>query len=127
MSVAYVDTSSLVAIAFDEPGSSELAELLEAFDELFSANLLEAELRAALAREEVATGTELLRRISWIVPDRPLSREITQALTAGYLRGADLWHVAAALFLAPTPREIAFVTIDRRQGDVAKLLGFEVR
>ena len=127
MSVAYVDTSCLVAIAFDEPGSSDLATFLERFDELFSANLMEAELRATLAREAVATDTELLSRISWVLPDRPLSREISQALGAGYLRGADLWHVASALFLAPSSREIDFVTIDRRQRDVARRLGFAVR
>ena len=40
----YVDTSCLVAIAFDEANATELAGLLGGFDELFSANLLEAEL-----------------------------------------------------------------------------------
>ena len=35
-----------------------------------------------------------------MLPDRPLTHECTKALTAGYLRGADLWHVACALYLA---------------------------
>lgn len=122
----YVDSSFLVAIAFDEPSSTEMAESLAAFDELFSANLLEAELRAALVREEVAIAPVMLDSISWIIPDRPLSREIGQVLAAGYLRGADLWHVACALFLAPTPGELTFLTLDQRQRDVAEALGFQL-
>ena len=51
MSIAYVDTSALVAIAFEEPGGSQAGERLEGFSRLLSSNLLEAELRAAFARE----------------------------------------------------------------------------
>ena len=45
MSVAYVDTSVLTAIAFDEPGAAALAGRLDEFTRLVSSNLLEAELR----------------------------------------------------------------------------------
>ena len=45
-------------------------------------------------------------------------------MDAGYLRGADLWHVAAALFVAHEPGSIAFLTLDRRQRAVADTLGF---
>lgn len=57
-------------------------------------------------------------------PDRPLSSEITAVLEAGYLRGADLWHVAVALYHAEDPREVTFVTLDNRQRAVAAALGF---
>jgi hypothetical protein len=124
MKVGYVDTSCLVAIAFGERQAAALARKLEGFDELVSSNLLEAELRAAFAREGVPTDAPLLTWISWIVPHRPLSREISQALAAGHLRGADLWHVACALYLADSPRELPFLTLDERQGAVAHKLGF---
>ena len=124
MTVAFVDTSCLVAIAFSEPGAAELAARLREFDLLVGSNLLEAELRAVLAREEVSTDLELLERITWLIPDRPLSREITTVLGAGYLRGADLWHLACALFLSGSPRELPFLTLDERQGAVAHKLGF---
>jgi hypothetical protein len=124
MNVAYVDTSCLVAIAFGEPKASVLARRLEGFDELVSSNLLGAELWSSFAREEVEPEAQLLSWISWILPDRPLSHETGQALAVGYLRGADLWHVACALYLAETPSEISFITLDDRQRAVAEGLGF---
>lgn len=45
-------------------------------------------------------------------------------LGTGYLRGADLWHVATALYVSPDPSELAFVTVDTRQGTAAEALGF---
>ncbi len=122
--VAYVDTSCLVAIAFGERGGSALTRRLGQFEELVSSNLLEAELRASFAREKVSTDAELLSEISWILPDRPLSREITIVLSAGYVRGADLWHLACALFLVESPRDLPFITLDERQATVAERLGF---
>jgi predicted nucleic acid-binding protein len=126
MKVAYVDTSALVAIAFGENGSSGLARRLKGFDELVSANLLEAELRAAFVRERIPADTELPFGVSWILPDRPLTEEIGRVLDAGYLRGADCWHLATALYLAGAEDldAINFVTADERQRTVARTLGF---
>jgi predicted nucleic acid-binding protein len=124
MKAAYVDTSCLVSIAFGEPGGAELARRLEGFDELFAAHLLEAELRATVAREVVPLDSTLLTWVTWVLPDRPLSREVTNVLSAGYLKGADLWHLACALYLVDSPRDIAFLTLDSRQGEVAEQLGF---
>ncbi len=124
MSPAYVDSSCFVAIAFEEPGYPDLVASLENYDELFSSALLEAELRSALTREGVASDAQMLHTVSWVLPRRPLSPEITRVLAAGYLRGADLWHLACALFLAKTPRDLDFVTVDRQQRKVARSLGF---
>lgn len=44
MSVAYVDTSVIVALAFAEEGAEALADNLAGYSRLVSANLLEAEL-----------------------------------------------------------------------------------
>ena len=124
MSVAYVDTSVVVALAFAEKGADSLATKVAGYSRLVSSNLLEAELRAACGRERQPVPAHLLARISWILTHRPLSPEMETALDAGSLRGADLWHVASALYAAPEPGAIAFVTLDRQQARVAAALGF---
>ena len=124
MSVAYVDTSVIVAVAFGEDGAEDLARNLAGYSRLVSSNLLEAELRAACRREGRPVPAHLLARIGWILAHRPLSAEMETALEAGGLRGADLWHVASALYATPEPEAIAFVTLDRRQAGVAATLGF---
>ena len=126
MSVAYVDTSCLVAIAFGEKGATPLARRLDGFAELVSSNLLEAELRASFEREKLPADARLLNRMSWILPDRPLSNEITEILAVGYLRGADLWHVACARYLAGRVGQVSFVTLGGKQRTVAERLGFRV-
>jgi predicted nucleic acid-binding protein len=124
MKIVYLDTSALVALALSERGSKRVVAKLESAQSVHSSNLLEAEFRAALARERVED-TALLQRIDWVIPDRPLSPEIKRVLEAGYLRGADLWHVACALFLDPHARELEFVTLDKQQGAVARKLEFQ--
>ena len=125
MSVAYVDTSALVSIAFNERGGTSQARRLDNFSHLLSSNLLEAELRAVFAREEIDFTTSLVSGIEWVLPDRPLTPELKTALEAGYLRGADLWHVATALYVVQKPSDISFVTLDIRQQTVVKALGFQ--
>jgi predicted nucleic acid-binding protein len=126
MKAAYVDSSCLVAIALNEPGSGDLAASLEGFDRLLTSNLLEAEFRSALAREGVAanTGADLLTWITWVLPDRPLHDEITRVLTTANTRGADLWHLASALYLVEDPSDLAFYTLDQQQRGAAEQLGF---
>ena len=124
MTVAYIDTSCLVAVAFAEPGYDEVAHRLDTFSRLLSSNLLEAELRAVFAREGREFDDGYLSGLDWIIPDRPLSSELGTVLDAGYLRGADLWHLATALYLAREPDQISFITLDRRQRIVAVRCGF---
>ncbi len=83
------------------------------FSQLLSSNLLEAEVRAALARERRQFEDKLISGIEWVFPHRSLGPELAVALAAGYLRGADLRHIATALYAAPEPGEIAFVTLDK--------------
>ena len=124
MSIAYVDTSSLVAIAFGEPGEEKVRGTINESSRLISSNLLEAELRAAHVRRGRELTTSLMDRIDWIYPTRPLGPEFDIVLSAGYVRGADLWHLACALYVTNRPEELAFVTLDQRQREVAKALGF---
>ena len=126
MSVAFVDTSIVVALEFEEHGGVEHAERMNGFSELHSSNLLEAEVRAAFARERRRFDPSILARIEWIFPSRPLSAEMATVLQAGYLRGADLWHVSVALYMARNPAEMCFLTLDQRQRELAASLGFDV-
>jgi uncharacterized protein with PIN domain len=133
MTWAYVDSSCLVAVAFKESRAASLRKRLAGFHRLLSSNLLEAEVRAALRREEDRgttghearkAGDDLLSWVDWVIPSRPLSQEIRTVLAAEYLRGPHLWHLATALYVAPDPSELPFLTLDPRQAEVARLLGF---
>ena len=125
MRLAYVDTSCLVAIALDEPGAQALATRLHRFDRRFSSNLLEAELRSALQREGLPERADpLLSWITWVHPQRPLTEEFDEVTSLAYLKGADLWHLACAPFLAPPQGDLAFLTLDLQQRKVASKLGF---
>ena len=126
MSVAYVDTSALVAVAFDERGGATIAGRLDECSRLLASNLLEAEVRAVFAREHLDFADNLIAGIEWILPDRPLAPELAVVLESGYLRGADLWHVATALYAAPEPGQVSFVTADAQQQAEAAALGFLV-
>jgi predicted nucleic acid-binding protein len=126
LKAAYVDTSCLVAIAFDEPERTEVASRLGEHEMLLSSNLLEAEFRAALARESADLDEALFSWITWVLPDRPLSAEITRVLGAAYLRGADLWHLSMAIYVTSDPADLTFLTLDQRQREVAEALGFRV-
>ena len=129
MKVAYVDTSCVVAIACDEPGAGAVVDRLESYDVLASSTLFEAELISALKREGVADllgASDLSARISWILPDRPLTAEIQRATRVGAPRGTDVWHLASALYLAEDAASIDFLTLDLPQRRAARALGFEV-
>ena len=125
MTTAYVDTSALVAAATNEPSGPAVAERLATFDRLVSGTILEAELRSVFARQSRDFEPDLISRVHWVLPSRPLGPEFTAALGAGFLRGGDLLHVATALYATEEPDRITFVTLDRRQAEVAAALGFQ--
>ena len=50
-SAAYVDSSALIAIVRLEPTAEEVRTRINGFHTLLSSNLLEAEMRAAFARD----------------------------------------------------------------------------
>jgi len=122
----YVDTSVLLAIAFAEPNAAELEKRLASYDQLHASSLLEAELASVLKREGFTNASEkLLAALRFLHPQRRLTAEIETTSAAGLLRGADLFHVASALFVAPGA-EITFLSLDAKQREVAARLGFEV-
>ncbi len=121
---AYIDSSVVVAVAFEEKGANTVAKRLKSFSRVFSAPLLEAEFRGAMRREEREVDSGLLTAVEWVHPDRSLSEEIARVLEAGDVRGADCWHLATALYLKSDSGNLVFLTLDQRQRAVAKALGF---
>jgi predicted nucleic acid-binding protein len=127
MTVAYIDTSFFLAIVFDEPDASTLVRVRKNFNQVFAADLLVAEALAAAARGGIDPTAVLagIRSISLFFPPRLLEPEIGHTLALGTLRGADVWHLAAALFVAGLAQaKIAFLSRDRSQRTIARRLGF---
>jgi predicted nucleic acid-binding protein len=122
---AYVDSSCLIAIATSEPGYREVRARLARFDKLFSSTLLEAEVRAVLARKgETRRLGNIWAWVSWVIPYRRLTQEMDQVLGAGAPRGSDLWHLASAVFLRTRVGDLSFLTLDAGQAEIARSLGF---
>jgi predicted nucleic acid-binding protein len=124
VTAAYVDSSIVAAIVFGESGAKQLARRLQSCQQLFSSQLLEAEVRSAARRERRPVDEGWFAGLTWVMPSRSLSAELTRVLETGYLRGADCWHLACALYLAPEPSELPFLTLDSRQRSAAAALGF---
>ena len=122
---AYIDTSAILAIEFREDGYKGVLNRIGEHEDIVASNLVEAEIRAATAREQRTFNQPLHSNITWIYPNRPLTNEFDRVLRVGYLRGADLWHVAVALYASPDPSQISFITLDTRQRNVARELGFQ--
>jgi predicted nucleic acid-binding protein len=120
----FVDSSCLVALAMNEPGAARLRSRIARASARYASTLAEAELMAALAREGLSAFD--VPGVDWIAPSRRLTRELERVLSGGYLRGADAWHLACALFLDPDVNQLVFLTLDRRQREVAKAVGFRV-
>lgn len=126
MKRAFVDSSFLVAIAFTEPEAEQARARLGMFDSVMASPLAEAEVRSASRRENRPIRDDVFASLEWAHADRALSAEIARVLQAGYVRGADCWHLATALFHAANPADFVFLTLDKRQREVAAALGFAV-
>jgi predicted nucleic acid-binding protein len=125
LTTAYIDTSCIVATAFGEKEAPAIARQLARYDRVVSSPLLEAELFSALLRERREVSNAWSSAIEFVIVDRPLSAEVTRVLSAGYRRGADCWHLATALYVAPDPVQLSFITLDATQRKVARALGFK--
>ena len=107
--IAYVDTSSLIKLIVDEPGSAVVEEIWTTADALVAVTLVEIEARAALGAARRAgrlTATEHRRTIKVLreLLDQIDTVEVTAELIAiacditdrHGLRGYDAVHLAAA-------------------------------
>lgn len=127
MKFAYVDSSVLVGMLFEEKNAPKWRRFLDEMDEVASSSLIEAELFSAAVREKIvlSLATNFLESVSLIHPDRPLREEYGKIFALGHVRGADAYHLACALFLDPTAKSLAFLTADIQQAEIAKRLGFD--
>ena len=123
-----MDTSAILAVLFNEPSSITLRDIFRKYGKLYASNLLEAELRSAAAREKVGQDaiSGALVHVDYVFPDRPLTGECEMILRHGVPRGADLWHMACALYVSERPSLVTFITMDRQQARIARLTGFPV-
>lgn len=122
----YVDSSALLGLILGDQ-SVVSRELLEE-QQVVGSYLIEAEVFSACTREsyEIQMAVELLERITLISPVRSLRPEYNLIFQSGYLKGADAFHLACALFLDPTCKNLTFVTADKPQAVIAKKLGFKI-
>lgn len=127
--IAYVDTSIIVAILLKEPDYKDHLEILDGYETIVSSNLLEAELFSTVKREKLAfdLAVNYLENISILFPTEKFQTYFQQILNISYLRGADLFHLATALWFAGEKRkDLTFISLDEKQYLVAKRLGFSV-
>ncbi len=125
MSIAYVDSSVLVGLGFGEAAARREAKRMLKFSRVVTGSLAEAEFESAISREATPLQVDPFVGVSLVTVGTSLRDEIRLVLEAGYVRGADCWHLAAATYLAPK-RDLTFLTLDKAQRAVAKSLGFAV-
>jgi predicted nucleic acid-binding protein len=129
LSAVFADTSAMAAVLFHEPACDEVMRVLSLHDRVYASSLLESEMFSVASRMDVELKLveRALENVVWVCPDRTLNREIRRIMATGVpLRGADLWHVACALYLAVEPSFVPFLTLDHRQAQAARALGFTV-
>jgi uncharacterized protein len=107
--IAYFDTSALIPLIIEEPGSERAGRLWATAEHVVSVRLIYAEGRAALAQAarlgRVAGGAipdttaaldELYDQLALVEVDDPLVRRAGDLAASFALRGYDAVHLAAA-------------------------------
>lgn len=110
--ITYVDTSTLIKLLIDEPGSDRAGQIWESADALTSVALIEVEARAALAaaqragritpaqhRQVKQSLEDLIDQIQLVEVTAPLISAASDLSEEEGLRGYDSVHLAAALLV----------------------------
>lgn len=123
---SYIDSSYVLAILFQEDSHKAASLRLSRSSRIYSSILLEAEVLSAIKRNGLnpEDADEIFSMVSFVDISKRLSHEIKLTLQKGYAKGADTLHLATALSLDPTAKQIAFLTLDKTQTKIAKQLGF---
>jgi predicted nucleic acid-binding protein len=113
--ITYVDTSVLVKVLIDEPGTDRARRLWQVADELASVTLVAVEARAALAaarrgqrltpaqhRRAVANLGELLDQMDLVGVGDEIVEQAGDLAGSAALRGYDAVHLAGALLVEAT-------------------------
>lgn len=124
--ILYVDSSVLVSVLFAEKGYRVYETALAEGKTVVSSGLAEAEVLATATREKVPREpmVRALEKITLCFPDRSLASELELVFACGFLRGGDAYHLATALYVDPSRKELVFLTADLVQRRVASRLGF---
>ena len=133
--ITYVDTSTLLKLIIEEPGSEAAAVVWDQSEALASARILYAEARAALAaarrgkrltpaqhRQAVEILDDLWSQISIVEIDRDLIERAAELAERHGLRGYDAVHLAAALLVGAD----IFTSADHLLCQAARAEGFHV-
>jgi uncharacterized protein len=120
VSVAYFDSSALVKLVVDEPGSEEAARLWDAVDSVLTSRVANPEVRAGLAAarrdarlgakayRQAKAGWDELRRTLRLVEVTPrLEQEAGELAEQHALSGFDAVHLASALTVGTVPVVVA--------------------
>lgn len=140
ISQVYLDTSALVKRYIDEPGSRDVARLIEHSECHATSVVTEAELPAALARAvrmgmiarrggEAALRAWMRDRdeLLWIQLQQPTLRHAGVLAWESGVRGYDAVHLSAALWWkANLPKELLVATYDRELWHAARQQGLDV-
>jgi predicted nucleic acid-binding protein len=129
--VIYWDSSAVLSALFKDPNSRRAKLMAEGDGLHLLTTLAFAEVNAVMARmkrEHILTKTlfqsahEILDRGPWRRISIAPEWLITRRLAAKHpLRGADLWHLAAAISLKSEFRELSLLTFDQRLKTAAEL------
>jgi uncharacterized protein len=135
--IAYFDTSAIIPLIVEEPGSAVCERLWEEADRVVSVRLLYAEARAALAqahrlgrldsaqlRAAVTELEYLADDLDHVEVDEDLVQAAGQIAEDRAMRGYDAVHLAAALRLAAD--DLVLVTGDRDLARAASEVGLTV-
>jgi len=135
--IAYFDTSSIIPLLIEEPGSEAAGRLWDEADRLVSIRLVYAEGHAALAqasrgqrldqrhlKQAVADLTNLYDQLDLVEVSDALVRRAGSLAETHALRGYDALHLAAAEFVKDD--ELVFVSGDAKLCEAAKQLGIPV-
>ena len=122
----YIDTSVIVCLLFKQLDYQKLQTAFVEAEELISSSLILAETQSACVREKFPpqAGSPLLNKISLVNPEHRMTVELAEIFKYGYLRGADAYHLACALYADNNTRELVFLSRDNKQQALAKKLGF---
>ncbi|WP_028279372.1 type II toxin-antitoxin system VapC family toxin [Arthrobacter sp. H5] len=135
--IVYFDTSALIKLVFEEPGSDLAAELWDRAGSIVSSQLIYPEARAAvaaahragrIARDTLQLGVKtidlLCSQLSIIGLDSELAHSAGELAELQGLRGYDAVHLASALSV--DSQLLLFATWDRDLGNGAVAAGCSV-
>jgi predicted nucleic acid-binding protein len=135
--IAYFDTSSIIPLLIEEPGSETAGRLWDEADRLVSIRLVYAEGHAALAqasqgqrldqrhlKRAVADLIGLYDQLDLVEVTDVLVRRAGSLAESHALRGYDALHLAAAEFVKDN--ELVFVSGDANLCEAANQIGIPV-